>query len=282
MFSFLKRKKPAASADTLASEYALDVCLRTDVGCHRDSNEDCGQIVRSSNPKRLLVAVADGMGGHQAGEVASRRAIEVVSRAFHAEAGADLHADLKNAFEQANREIYEQSQASEGLHGMGTTCTALALNQDYAYSAHVGDSRAYLIRNGEIYLMTEDHSAVMLLVKQGALTLEEARHHADKNVILRAIGSRPDVEVSTWPEPLPIRLADRFLVCSDGLYDRIEDIEIRNIALSRNATEACETLIELAKERGGYDNITVAIVNLESPGPGYGETPATREVEVQT
>lgn len=291
MFGFLKRRpKPAPPPEVPPLppppplQYSLDVCLRTDVGCHRELNEDCGQIVHSADPasKRILVAVADGMGGHQAGEVASRRMIEVVSRAFHEASDGDLHASLKRAFEQANREIYAQSRDSEGMQGMGTTCTALALDDACAYAAHVGDSRAYLIRNGEIYLMTEDHSAVMQLVKQGALTLEEARHHADKNVIIRAIGSRPEVEVSIWPEPLPVRVADRFLLCSDGLYDRIEDNEIRDIALSCNAAEACDTLIQLAKTRGGFDNITVAIMRLEAPDAESRDAPTTRELEVQT
>lgn len=290
MFEFLKRgKKPLAAAAQPAAPaapqpaYDLDVCLRTDLGCHRQINEDSGRIVRSADPasKRILIAVADGMGGHQAGEIASQRAIDVVTRAYSDGALEDPHAGLKLAVEQANREIYEEAQSSESLKGMGTTCTVLALQDGTAFSAHVGDSRLYLIREGGIYLMTEDHSAVMEMVKEGTLTLEEARHHADKNVLVRALGSRPHVEVSTWPKPLPVKVDDRFVLCSDGLYDRIEDNEIRDIAISRNAADACDTLITMAKERGGYDNITVAIVGLGAVVQESPNTRATRELEVQ-
>jgi protein phosphatase len=294
MFGFLKKKgdtpvpseEPTRSApetgDWGVFDFELDASLQSDVGCIRELNEDSGIIIRPDDPTRktLLVAVADGMGGHQAGEVASRTAVEVVSRDYH-EANDDPHARLKKAFEHANQEIYAQGQKSETFKGMGTTCTALAIENGRAYAAHVGDSRIYLIRGGEIYVMTEDHSAVMELVKQGALTLEEARHHADKNVIIRAMGSRPSVEVSVWKEPFPLRLGDEFVVCSDGLHDRIEDAEIRNITTSRRAAEACASLIRLAKERGGYDNITVAVVKLARPsGPDSKVPPPTREVEV--
>jgi PPM family protein phosphatase len=291
MFKFLKHRKHAvppspspASPPPPPLAYGLDVCLRSDIGCHRQINEDSGQIVRSADPasNRILIAVADGMGGHQAGEIASQRAIEVVSRAYSNGAMEDPQAGLKLAVEQANREIYEQAQISETFKGMGTTCTVLALHDGVAYSAHVGDSRLYLIRNGGIYLMTEDHSAVMELVKQGTLTLDEARHHADKNVIVRALGSRPQVEVSTWPEPMPVKVGDRFVVCSDGLYDRIEDIEIRDVVMSQDATNACDTLINMARERGGYDNITVGIVSLGAPASVPASTPATRELEALT
>lgn len=288
MFDLFKGPKRAAvpSRDTgtgieVPQAYTLDVCLHSDIGCHRQINEDSGRIVRAADPSanRILIAVADGMGGHQAGEIASHRAIEVVTRAYSGGALDDPQTGLKQALEQANREIYEEAQRSESFKGMGTTCTVLALHDGVAYSAHVGDSRLYLVRDGGIYLMSEDHSAVMELVKQGTLTLEEARHHADKNVIVRALGSHAQVEVSTWPAPLPVKAGDRFVVCSDGLYDRIEDIEIRDVVMSRDAANACETLIHMARERGGYDNITVGIAGLTTPASGSTNPPATREIE---
>lgn len=237
--------------------------LLSDIGCKRSANQDFGVIVQPNGPsgKGLLIAVADGMGGHKGGEVASRTAIESISRIYY-ESDGDIQTCLRTAFEQANAQVYHQSFESEDWNGMGTTCTALVLTDGSAYSAHVGDSRMYLIRSGEIYLTTEDHSAVMEMVKQGVLTVEEARHHAQKNVITRAIGTRPDVEVYTWPEPFPTQPGDTFVLCSDGLYDRIEDMEIRDIASSHSPTEACEVMIEMAKQRGGYDNITVAVVSL--------------------
>jgi protein phosphatase len=163
---------------------------------------------------------------------------------------------------------------------MGTTCTALVLQNGTAISAHVGDSRLYLVRDGSIYLMTEDHSAVMEMVKAGLITLEQARYHPEKNVILRAIGSHSKVEVTTWDEPFPVRAGDRFLLCSDGLYDLVSDEEIKRIVMLSAPQTACENLIALAKERGGHDNITVGIVGLKPEGQAdAGSVPETRTAE---
>jgi protein phosphatase len=205
------------------------------------------------------------MGGHLGGEVASRIAVDTVSRIYYVASGGITEC-LKEALLIANRGIYEASLEDETLKGMGTTCTALVLHQTQAYAAHVGDSRLYLLRNDELYLMTEDHSAVMEMVKRGIINMEQARHHEDKNVIVRALGTNPEVEISVWANPFSVRLGDQFLLCSDGLYDLVEDSEIRSIALAANDTQAaCETLIETAKKRGGYDNITVGVVRIAPP-----------------
>jgi protein phosphatase len=138
-----------------------------------------------------------------------------------------------------------------------------------------------MIRDTQIYLMTEDHSAVMEMVKRGWLSLDQARHHPDKNVILRALGSHPEVEVTIWESPLPVRNGDRFLLCSDGLYDLVEDEEIKKIAMTSSPNAACQNLIALAKQRGGHDNITVAIVSLGTPDAPLNRTaPETRQAEV--
>ncbi len=247
-------------------KYEVAASLLSDVGCVREVNEDCIRFVQPGDPevaakKGLLVLVADGMGGHSGGEVASNKATDVISRVYYEESGEPQSA-LKKAFNRASREIFEMSQKDEALKGMGTTCTALVLKNGTALAAHVGDSRLYLVRNGQIYLMTEDHSEVMEMVKRGLISLEEARHHPDKNVILRAIGSHPEVEVSTWEEPFPVREGDRFLLCSDGLYDLVEDGEIKEELEKSEPQVACESLVALAKERGGHDNISVGIVSL--------------------
>lgn len=262
----------------------VKLSLQTDVGCVREVNEDCVLFVQPGDPdvvarKGLLVLVADGMGGHSAGEVASRKAVDVISRVYYEQDG-DPQSALKKAFNQASREIFEMSQADDSLRGMGTTCTALVLKNGSALAAHVGDSRLYLIRNGAIYAMTEDHSQVMEMVKRGLISLEQARHHPDKNVILRAIGSRAEVEVSTWDELLPAREGDRFLLCSDGLYDLVEDEEIRRAVEDGEPAAACEKLIALAKERGGHDNISVGVVSLTSETETQSEpVRETRELE---
>lgn len=262
--------------------FLLDADLLSDVGCTRTNNEDAGRIVRDSvrDRDRMLVVVADGMGGHNAGEIASATAIEVIEAAYdrmHSEPAIQL----KEALEDANATIHRRSTRNAETSGMGTTCTALLLQDGLAYSAHVGDSRIYLIRNEAIYLMSEDHSAVMELVKSGELTLDEARHHPDKNLVTRCLGTHPEVEVSAWPQPLPLQAGDHFLLCSDGLYDQVEDEEIREIVLPRKAADACEELVRKAKERGAPDNVTVAVVGLQAAAPSKAASAVTRQVEVQ-
>lgn len=276
------------------TDYEIVASVQTDKGCVREANEDSGRYTKPNDAtllvnKGTLLIVADGMGGHASGEVASGMAVELVSRLYYQGQGDSPEAVLKEAVEEANRLIYAASTTDENLNGMGTTCTALALRQGVAFSAHVGDSRIYLRRGGQIYLMTEDHSAVMEMVKHGVITLEEARHHADKNVILRALGTSPEVEATAWEKPLPIHIGDQFLLCSDGLYDLVEDEEIgQALAHATDPHEACEQLIALAKQRGGHDNITVGIVHIQpvggdssssNSGAGSQNLRVTREIE---
>ena len=284
----------AAAAATGAEQtaYELVASIQTDVGCVREANEDSGRYTKPNDPalladKGTLLIVADGMGGHASGEVASGMAVELVSRLYYQAKEGDSQAVLKAAVEEANRQVYAASTKDEKLHGMGTTCTALVLRGGVAISAHVGDSRIYLRRGGQTYLMTEDHSAVMEMVKHGIITLEEARHHADKNVILRALGTSPEVEAAIWEKPLSIQTGDQFLLCSDGLYDLVEDEEINTVLANANDPhEACEQLIALAKQRGGHDNITVGIIHLQPAGGESSSSNAdsqnlriTREIE---
>lgn len=246
--------------------FAVTTSLITDTGCMRELNEDCCQVVQPSDPdllkrKGVLIVVADGMGGCQAGEVASRLAVESVARVYYS-SGGEPQAALTAAFHEANREIHQCSQVRNDLNGMGTTCTALVIHGSVAHSAHVGDSRLYLVRSNSIYQMTEDHSIVMELMKRGALAPNAARSHVDRNIILRALGSRASVEVATWEKPLPVRASDRFVLCTDGLHDAVTDEEILLATESGEAADACQTLVVTARERGGYDNITVAIVHV--------------------
>jgi PPM family protein phosphatase len=266
-------------------KYTVIASLLTDAGCVREINEDSICYVKPGDPaklagKGLLAIVADGMGGHSAGEVASNLAVETISHAYY-DGTSDARSSLKQAFLKANQMIYEASLGEAGLKGMGTTCTALVLQNGSAIAAHVGDSRLYLVRGENIYLMTEDHSAVMELVKHGLISLEQARHHPDKNVILRALGSKQEVEVTIWDEPFPVREGDSFLLCSDGLYDLVEDEEIKQAVLIDDPHTACQNLVALARERGGPDNISVGIVRLIAPAEDGKPVPETRELEVK-
>lgn len=257
--------------------------LRSDIGCRRQVNEDSCRFVKPNEAetlarKGLLLLVADGMGGHVGGQIASRSAVEVISRVYY-EGGDDIAAALRAAFLQANRAIHQQAEQDKNLTGMGTTCTALVLHNGFAYCAHIGDSRLYLVRDGQIYLMSEDHSAVMEMVRRGLLTLEKARHHEDKNVILRALGTQPKVEISVWDKPFPVQAGDQFVLCSDGLYDLVEDEEIKHAVLQTAPEVACEHLIALALQRGGHDNITVGVLRVEAKDNNAIRTaPPTREL----
>src|SRR5215212_4414307 len=286
-----KRASDSAAKETRQLEvppaaFEIDASVQTDVGCVREINEDSGRMVRPADPallaeKGLLVVVADGMGGHSAGEVASQMAADIVPRLYY-EARAEPGAALRRAVEEANRRIHEAAADDESKHGMGTTCTALALCGGTAYAAHVGDSRLYMLRAGQLYQLSEDHSAVNEMVKLGIITKEQARTHEDKNVILRALGTTPEVEVSVL-EPFAVREGDRYLLCSDGLHDLVVEHEIAAVLSESEDTHAAgERLIAMAKERGGHDNITVGIIAIMPEGTAAAEAqdaPTTREVE---
>ena len=283
-----KRAKSDGAAGHPPLEYEVAASVRTDKGCVREINEDSGRFVRPSDAallaeKGVLVVVADGMGGHSAGEVASQMAAELIPRLYY-DAGGEPQEALKRAVEEANRQIHAASLEDESKQGMGTTCTALVLLGGQAFAAHVGDSRLYMLREGKVYLLTEDHSAVMEMVKLGLITMEQARHHEDKNVILRALGTAPEVEVATL-EPFSVRLGDQYLLCSDGLYDLVPDDEIeRELQAAEDIHAAAERLITLAKARGGHDNITVAVAAVVPAGAGTAgavDLRATREWRVQ-
>jgi protein phosphatase len=248
------------------NSFAITASFRSDIGRHRESNEDCWLLEQPRDEsvrqqKGILALVADGMGGHAAGEVASKLAARVI-RAKYYDSPVPPAQALADALHAANRALYQMANKQSHLRGMGTTCTALVLWNDVALSAQVGDSRLYLVRERQIYLMSEDHSAVMEMVRCGAMSLADARQHEDKNIILRALGPQPVVQVSTWKTPFPLRDGDQFVLCSDGLYDLVRDDEIQQIVSQCTPSEACEQLIACANERGGHDNITVGVIAL--------------------
>lgn len=250
---------------------ALSAACLSDAGPTRPSNEDSVAVRTPEDvsvllAKGVLALVADGMGGHQAGEVASGIAAARVPETYYTESAAPHDALLK-AFEAANREIHQAACREGKLHGMGTTCTAVAVVNGMAYLAHVGDSRAYLVRGGQTYCMTEDHSATMALVRQGLLSRAEAHNHEDRNVILRAMGTHPQVEVESWREPLALWPEDRLVLCSDGLYDSLEDDEIGMIAAAEAPEEACRKLIRIAIDRLASDNVSVAVLGFACAVP---------------
>lgn len=261
--------------------------LRTDAGCIRDANEDSGRHVNPNDTdirvrKGTLTIVADGMGGHASGEVASNMAVELISELYYAGENLPPVEALRYAIERANEEIFAKSVSSEEYFGMGTTVITLVLLDDTAFCAHVGDSRLYRFRQGALEMLTLDHSHVMEMVKHGLITIEQARVHDDKNVILRALGTQAEVEVEV-SEPFGFETGDTFLLCSDGLTDMLDDAEITEILTGEtDIHNACERLINAAKENGGHDNITAGIVRIAAPDNTEtgGNARITREITV--
>lgn len=261
--------------------------VRTDAGCVREANEDSGLHILPNDPdvrasKGTLTIVADGMGGHASGEVASRMAVELIGEFYYGDAQNAPPDALRGAIERANAEIFRASTSEEQYFGMGTTVIALVVRDDAAFAAHVGDSRLYRLRERQIEMLTIDHSQVMEMVKFGIISMEEARHHDDKNVILRAIGTQPAVEVEV-SDMFRIEPNDEFLLCSDGLCDMLEDEEIRQLWTGAGDVHAaCEQLIAAAKQRGGHDNITVGIVRVAAQNEMEtgGSVRVTREIGI--
>jgi serine/threonine protein phosphatase PrpC len=229
----------------------------TDVGRARSGNEDsylCG---------RTVFAVADGLGGHQGGEVASAAAVEPLAALDGrelAEPGQAAEA-LAAAIREANSAIIDRAAGDPDLWGMGTTVTAAALAGDrHLQLAHVGDSRAYLLRDGTLDQLTTDHTVVGELVRRGRLTPEQAAIHPERSILTRAVGLDPRLLVDT-PDPLELRDGDQVLLCSDGLTEAVDDDRIAELlAAEADGNAACQALIDAANTAGGPDNITVVLL----------------------
>jgi protein phosphatase len=234
----------------------------------RSGDSDPG-LRRESNQDRLLAeaplfVVADGMGGHLGGEVAAALAIEVFRKqgALHCE--TDVQAGLRALVTEANRRVFEESKTKLEYKGMGTTVIAALVHDDCVTLAHVGDSRAYRLRDGQLELLTSDHSYVNELVQMGALTPEEAEKHPHASVITRAVGTREEVEPDI--ETHTVRDHDVFLLCSDGLTKMVPEPEFAAIvAAAKRLDDASEQLIATANEKGGEDNITVCLFRVSLP-----------------
>ena len=241
---------------------AADTIWKTDTGRQRRDNED-NAFVRAP-----LFVVADGMGGAQAGEVASKLAVDEFHEALPDEGSAEER--LTDRIRAANRRIYDLSRTEHEHAGMGTTLTAAYLDDDHLAVAHVGDSRAYIFREGELARLTQDHSLVEELVRQGKLTEEQAAENPQRSIITRALGIEGDVEVDTWSYPM--RAGDVVLLCSDGLTSMIGEEQIVHILGGEPSLDrAAERLIDAANDAGGRDNITVVLFRLEEVGGTDGD-----------
>jgi len=261
----------------------IEVSSQSDIGCLRQNNEDSYGYWEPEDDRQFLrkgrlAVVADGMGGYEGGQEASRLAVETLVAVYRDFSGDDPQAALVEALQAAHEQIRQYSFAHPELRGMGTTCTAAAIvrgalggagggenggKNDYAlYYVHVGDTRLYLIRDGQITRVTRDHSYVGRLVESGMISREEAETHPQRNILTAALGTNPDLIMDSPGRPEPLRPEDVLLICSDGLWGQVRDSEILDAVENKSAEQAGRKLIELARERGGPDNITVEILRL--------------------
>jgi PPM family protein phosphatase len=252
----------------------VEIGAKSDVGRVREANEDSYLI---DDP---LFVVADGMGGHIAGDVASSTAVKVISDESY-EASQDNPSTLQRIVADANAAIWQRAQSDPSLRGMGTTCTLVLVDEDRVHIAHVGDSRAYRFRDGHLEQLTQDHTLVGRMVAEGRLQPEEAQTHPQRSIITRALGVDESVQVDL--ETVDVVKGDRILMCSDGLPSMVDDGGIEDILRGETDPQrAAERLIERANDAGGEDNITVVVIDFTDQarpramvtGDGRGRTQA--------
>jgi serine/threonine protein phosphatase PrpC len=253
----------------LAKQLRLDVAQLTDVGRRREHNEDNMAFVIPKDPvvmanKGALFIVADGMGGHAAGEVASEIAVDTVSNLYYQDESDDVAIALQHAIRRANASIHQRAAENMLRTGMGTTCVAAVLRGNRAYVANVGDSRAYLLHGNQVEQISQDHSWVAEQVRAGLLTDEQARTHAQRNVITRCLGTQAEVDVDLFHEEL--NEGDSLVLCTDGLSGLVSDEELLRIVDGFVPQESVYHLVERANENGGPDNITTIVVKVEEVG----------------
>ena len=260
------RSKPKVEEEILTPENSVDLqaIVVSDLGNIRTNNEDCALFVRPNDlamrsSKGYLGIVADGMGGHAAGEVASHLAVETIRKVYY-ESDDSIERSLKEAFRMANSKIHGEASKDSKRRGMGTTATTVVMLDGMLQIAHVGDSRLYSISQEGISQLSSDHTYVQEMIRKGDMIAEEAARHPDRNILTRAMGTQPQVEVEWQSMPYEWKSGNRLLLCSDGLYDYLADDEIREILMQNELRPAAYKLVEIAKERGGHDNITVLII----------------------
>lgn len=254
---------------------AVSVAQKTDVGLVRSENQDFA-ILSTPEEERLaadrgsLMVVADGMGGHRGGATASRMAATIIKTEYLNNEFIDPPTALKRALESANAQIFAAAQANPELRGMGTTCSSLVIRRGVAHFAHVGDSRIYMIRGEEIHQLTQDHSLVASMVREGLLTKDEAEVHPRRNVLQRSMGVIEQVEIDV-SAAIPVQRGDMFILCSDGLHGLVKEAEMREVArLPIDA--ATNEFIQRAIQRGAPDNVTVIMARVED-GPAGDDAP---------
>lgn len=228
----------------------------SDIGIVRKLNED--YLGYYEGEHESIYVIADGMGGHNAGEVASKLAVELTINYFKNNSNnQDLESIIKSAVTEANSKIFQEAQIDKSLKGMGTTITACLINNKKIVVANVGDSSCYVIKDNQIIKVTKDHSLVQQLIDAGTITEEEALNHPNKNIITRALGTSKVLDIDIFT--LELKGIEKVILCTDGLTNVVSKEEIYDIAINNNNEIACGTLIELSKYKGSRDNISIII-----------------------
>jgi protein phosphatase len=255
------------AVDSKTPKPGLEAASLTDIGRQRTNNEDSFLYWEPDSDedfrrKGRLAVVADGMGGYEGGQEASRLAVETVRSVYDNAFGADPQATLIEAFQSAHQNIQRFATEHPQFYGMGTTCTALAMVERQLYFAHVGDSRLYLIRGESITRLTRDHSYVGRLVESGIVRSEDAESHPQRHILTAALGSGRDVTPHIPEHAFLLDEGDSLLLCTDGLWGLVGDPELARVVRTNPPAEACQKLVTLALERGGPDNITVLVLRI--------------------
>ena len=255
------------SVDCMSVKPGVEVAGLTDVGCQRENNEDSYLYWEPSSDEEFqrkgrLAVIADGMGGHEGGQEASRMAVETVREVYDHTFRGDPQAALVESFAAAHTRILDFAEQHPAFHGMGTTCTALVLRDRQLYFAHVGDSRLYLVRNARILRLTRDHSYVGRLVESGIVRAEDAEKHPQRHILTAALGAGRDVAVDGAEQGVVLQDGDDLVLCTDGLWSVVTEEEIETAVSGNAPAECCATLVKLARQRGGPDNITLQVLRV--------------------
>jgi protein phosphatase len=245
----------------------VEVAGLSDVGCQRENNEDSYLYWEPSGDEEFqrkgrLAVIADGMGGHEGGQEASRLAVETVREVYDQAFRDDPQAALVESFAAAHARIQDYADRHPAFQGMGTTCTALVLRGRQLYFAHVGDSRLYLVRDGSILRLTRDHSYVGRLVESGIVRAEDAEKHPQRHILTAALGAGRELSVDSAQRSVALLEGDDLLLCTDGLWSVVTEDELETTVSGNAPAECCAALVKLARQRGGPDNITLQVLRI--------------------
>jgi PPM family protein phosphatase len=258
---------PANSRSRQSARPGLELACLTDVGRQRSNNEDAflywePESDDDYHSRGRLAVIADGMGGYEGGQEASRLAVETVQNIYENSGTNDPQATLLHAFSVAHSTIQGYAAEHPEFHGMGTTCTALTIVGRRLSFAHIGDSRLYHLRSGAIKRLTRDHSYVGRLVETGIVRSEDAESHPQRHILTAALGSGHDLVPDTLTQPLALESGDTLLLCTDGLWGVVSERELATALENNSPAESCVALVQMALDRGGPDNITVLVMRV--------------------